>query len=82
MKYLESLQNTIIDANRQAFNYAKKTRNASDAWDNVKKKNNKKFAPRGNAYKKLERMESGRTYVRLMCDAKNRLGIAMASGML
>jgi len=65
MSYLERLSDTMIAANERALQHAMKVPGSGKAWDNVKKKNRIQYAPRGNAYRRLDRVEVNARHRRL-----------------
>jgi hypothetical protein len=56
--YFDNVDKTVIAANRYAFDHAVSagTLVASKAWDNVKRKNKKRYTPRGQVYDRIQKL--------------------------
>ncbi len=65
MTYLEQLHETIIQANENSLRHKD-----GKAWDNTKRKNAKRYKPRGKFFKKFERAEHSRIGNSIINDIK------------
>lgn len=71
MDYLRTIERTLIKANRKAYHEAiadgrtGHKHGKAKAWDNKKRKNAKRYLPRGKVYKRLLVLESRRVFAEI-----------------